>query len=194
MDCGLPAMRQSSKLSRRRKKRELPLLVQNLDLHEVGELASECLNALVEPLKIALDLRPQQRLHAVVGELRFEFADGARWIAEEAGEGRADAGLRPRAFEQDAVEDFDLIEMVALRLEELPPLVDSGLHDRVVIVGKRDLRPVRFEEILVDMKAWAKGFERGFQPLDCILLFRVVKAFVVDAGNTAAPCRDRRSW
>ena len=35
----------------------------------------------VEPLKIALDMRPQQLLHVVVGELRFEFGDGAFWIA-----------------------------------------------------------------------------------------------------------------
>jgi len=36
---------------------------------------------LVEPLKIALDMRPQQLLHAVVGELRFEFGNRALWIA-----------------------------------------------------------------------------------------------------------------
>ena len=58
-------------------KRELPLLIQNLDLHEVCKLASECLDVLVESLKIALDMRPQQRLHAVVGELRFEFGNRA---------------------------------------------------------------------------------------------------------------------
>jgi type IV secretory pathway VirB3-like protein len=27
------------------------------------------------------------------------------------------------------IEDFDLIEMVALRLKELPPLVDGGFYD-----------------------------------------------------------------
>jgi glyoxylase-like metal-dependent hydrolase (beta-lactamase superfamily II) len=36
---------------------------------------------LVEPLKIAFDMRPQQLLHAVVGELRFEFGNRALWIA-----------------------------------------------------------------------------------------------------------------
>jgi hypothetical protein len=34
------------------------------------------LDVLVEPLKIPLDMRPQQLLHVVVGELRFEFGDG----------------------------------------------------------------------------------------------------------------------
>ena len=50
-------------------KRELPLLIQDLDLHEIPELPSECLHVLVEPAKIALDMRPQQILHVVVGEL-----------------------------------------------------------------------------------------------------------------------------
>ena len=62
-------------------KRELPLLIQDLYLHEICELPSECLHVLVEPLKIALDMRPQQLLHAVVGELRFEFGNRALWIA-----------------------------------------------------------------------------------------------------------------
>jgi hypothetical protein len=60
---------------------ELSLLIQDLDLHEICELPSECLHVLVEPLKIALDMRPQQLLHAVVGELRFEFGNRALWIA-----------------------------------------------------------------------------------------------------------------
>jgi hypothetical protein len=62
-------------------KRELPLPIQDLDLHEICELPSECLYVLVEPLKIALDMRPQQLLHAVVGELRLEFRNRALWIA-----------------------------------------------------------------------------------------------------------------
>ena len=113
----------------------------------------------------------------------LQFADRAGGIAEEAGECRADAGLRPRAFEHDAVEDFDLIEMVALRFKELPPLVDGGFHNGIVVVGERNLRPVLFEEILVDVEAGAEGFERGFQPLDGILLLRMVKALVVHAGD-----------
>jgi len=46
-------------------------------LHEIRKLTNECLHVLIEPLKIALDMRPQQLLHVVVGELRFEFGDGA---------------------------------------------------------------------------------------------------------------------
>ena len=107
--------------------RELPLLVQDLDLHEVRELPSECLHALVEPRNIALDLAAQQRLHVVVRELRFQFVDGPGRIAKELAERRAHAGLRPRAFEQNAVEDLDLIKMVALRLKELAPLLDGRL-------------------------------------------------------------------
>src|SRR5438445_7945143 len=63
-------------------KRELTLPVQDLDLHEICELPSECLHVLVEPLKIALDMRTQELLHVVVGELRFEFGNPALWIAE----------------------------------------------------------------------------------------------------------------
>jgi len=35
---------------------------------------------LVEPLKIAFDMRPQQLLHAVVGELRLQLGNRAFWI------------------------------------------------------------------------------------------------------------------
>src|ERR1700722_4157569 len=62
-------------------KTELSLSIQDFDLHEIRKLPSECLHVLVESLKIALDMRPQQLLHAVVGELRFEFGDRALWIA-----------------------------------------------------------------------------------------------------------------
>ncbi|MFI5103253.1 MAG: hypothetical protein ACHP9V_07805, partial [Terriglobales bacterium] len=40
-------------------KRELPLRVQDLDLHEVRELPSECLHALVKAGNITLDLAAQ---------------------------------------------------------------------------------------------------------------------------------------
>jgi hypothetical protein len=56
-------------------------------LHEIRELSSECLHALVEPCEIALDVRTQQR------ELRFQFTDGSGRIAKELGERRAHAGL-----------------------------------------------------------------------------------------------------
>src|SRR5580698_6209160 len=60
---------------------ELPLLAQDLNLHEIRKLSSECLYVLVESLKVALDMRPQQLLHAVVGKLRFEFGNRALWIS-----------------------------------------------------------------------------------------------------------------
>jgi hypothetical protein len=65
-------------------KRELALPIQDLDLHEICELPSECLHVLVEPFKIVLDMRPQQLLHAVIGELRFEFGNCTLWIAKQA--------------------------------------------------------------------------------------------------------------
>ena len=53
------------------KERELSLLMQDLDLHEIRKLPSEYLHALVEPSKIVLDMTTQQRLHAVIGELHL---------------------------------------------------------------------------------------------------------------------------
>src|ERR1039458_197488 len=100
-------------------KRELPLPIQDLDLHEIRELPNECLHVLVEPLKIPLDMRTQERLHTVVSELRFQFGNRALWIAQEAGECRAYTGLRSGAFEQDAVENFDLIKMVTIGVNTL---------------------------------------------------------------------------
>ena len=99
-------MRQSSIVEQPAKEAELPLLVENFDLHEVGELAGERLHALLKPRQVGFDLRPQQRLHAVVGELRLQFANRAGGIAEEAGERGADAGLRPRAFEHECSRRF----------------------------------------------------------------------------------------
>ncbi len=117
---------------------------------------------LVEPLKIALDMRPQQLLHTVASELSFEFGNRTLWIAQQATQGRPDSDLRPGTFEQDAVEDFNLIKMVALAFEELSPLIDRCLHDRVVICCEWDVRAIRLEEILVDVEAWAKRFKRRF--------------------------------
>jgi hypothetical protein len=62
-------------------KSELALPIQDLDMREICELPSERLHVLVEPLKIALDMRPQQRLDVVVGELRLEFSHRPLWIA-----------------------------------------------------------------------------------------------------------------
>ena len=73
--------------------------------------------------------------------------------------------------------------MVPLRFKELPPLVDRCFDNRVIIFCERYVGAVRFEEVLVNMEAWAKGFQRRLQPLHRILLFRAVKTFVVHAGN-----------
>ena len=65
------------------KELELPLLIQDLDLHEIRKLPSERLHMLVESLKIALDVRTQERFDVVIGELRFEFGNGAFWVAQD---------------------------------------------------------------------------------------------------------------
>src|ERR1700679_1832713 len=64
-------------------KRELPLPVQDLDLHKVSELSNECPHALVKTRQIALNLRSQQGLHGAVGELRLKFTNGSGGIAKE---------------------------------------------------------------------------------------------------------------
>ena len=95
-------------MSRRRKRSELALLVQNLDVYEIAELAHERLDMLFKLRQVALDLRPQQRFHAVARELRLQFVHGSGRIAEELRECRAYTCFRPRAFNQNAVENFDL--------------------------------------------------------------------------------------
>jgi hypothetical protein len=147
-------------------------------------LAGECLDVLIEPSNLVLDMSAQEGLYAVIGELRSELLNSTRGIAQEASEGPAHAGLRPGAFEQDAVEDFNLIKMVPPCCKELPPLVDSCFHNRIVIRRERYVGAVRFEEVLVNMEAWAKGFQRRLQTLHRILLLRAVKTFVVHTGNT----------
>jgi hypothetical protein len=69
-----------------------------------------------------------------------------------------------RAFEQNAVEDLDLTKMVALGFKELAPLLDGRCHNWVVIFCERYVGPIRFEEILVNVEAWAEGFQSGLQP------------------------------
>jgi hypothetical protein len=78
-------------------------LVENFDLHKVRELAGERLDTLLQPGHVGLDLRPQQGLHAVVGELRPQFANRPGGIAKETCERHAHAGLRYRLSE---VEEF----------------------------------------------------------------------------------------
>jgi hypothetical protein len=166
-----------------RRSSKLPWLAENFDLHEVHKLPGERLDTLLKSRKVGLYLRPQQSLHAVVGELRPQLANRASGVFEKAGECHAYARLRSRPFENDAVEDFDLVEMVALRFKELPPLLNGGFHNGVVIRREGNLRPVLLEEVLVNMEAWAKSLQGGLEPFDRILLVRVVKALVVHAGD-----------
>ena len=48
---------------------ELALLIQNFDLHEVGEQADESLHLADKPCKVLVNLGPEQCLHAAVREL-----------------------------------------------------------------------------------------------------------------------------
>src|ERR1700720_1089186 len=73
--------------------------------------------------------------------------------------------------------------MVPLRFKELPSLVNSRFDNGVVIFCERYVGAVRFEEVLVNMEAWAKCPESGLQPLHRVLLLGAVKTFVVHAGN-----------
>ena len=74
--------------------------------------------------------------------------------------------------------------MVPLRFKELPPLIDRRFDNGVIVCSEWYVGAVRFEEVLVNMEAWAKGFQRRLQPLHRKLLLRAVKAFVVHTGNT----------
>jgi hypothetical protein len=124
---------------------ELPLSIEDRNVYIVRELARERLHALVQPCKVGFDLGPQQRLHAVVGELSLEFSHCSRRVTEESPNGCAQPLLRPGALQHHNIEDLNLIETVALRLEEPTAMVDGSLDDRVVILGKWNLGTVEFE-------------------------------------------------
>jgi hypothetical protein len=183
VDCGLAGNTPVVVIQQAAEKRELPLLIQDLDLHEIRKLPSECLHVLVEPRRSRSICERNNVFMLSLVNCDFSSPIAPAGSRKRRAKRRADAGLRPGAFEQDAVEDFNLIEMVALRFKELPPLVDGRFHNRVVICCERYVGAVRFEEVLVNMEAWAKRFERRFQPLHRILLLRAVKTFVVHAGN-----------
>jgi hypothetical protein len=72
---------------------ELPTVVEHFDPHKIGKLAHESLHALFEAGEVALDLRPQQNLHAVVRELGLQLIQATGRIVEEAIERNAHAGL-----------------------------------------------------------------------------------------------------
>src|SRR5271157_2712907 len=73
--------------------------------------------------------------------------------------------------------------MVPLRFKELPSLVNSRLDNGVIVCCEWYVGAVRFKEVLVNMEAWAKGFQRRLQPLHRILLLRAVKTFVIQTWN-----------
>src|SRR5206468_10422716 len=120
------------------------------DLYKVSELASERLDTLVESGHVEFNLSPEQRLYAIVRELRVKFPNGSRRIREETADSSANPSFRSCTFEQHNIEDLALIKVVALRLEKSTPLLDSGLHYWIVEAGKRYIRTVRFEKILID--------------------------------------------
>ena len=104
-------------------------------------------------------------------------------IARHPCESGEDAGLRPRTLKHEHIEEFHFLEPVALGLEVLPPLVNGCVDQLIVIAGERDLWPVGLEDVLIDMKAFAERLEGRFKPLHSILLFIVIKAFVVHPCN-----------
>ena len=55
---------------------------------------------------------------------------------EKSSECRAYTCLRARTFEQDAIEDFNLVEMVTFGFEELPALVNGCVYDRSSYLAK----------------------------------------------------------
>src|ERR1700722_5326702 len=73
--------------------------------------------------------------------------------------------------------------MVALGFKELPSLVNSRLNNGIIICCARYVGAVGFEEVLVKMEAWAKGFQRPLQSLPRILLLRTVEALVIHTGH-----------
>ena len=130
-----------------------------------------------------LNLRPQQRLHTVVAELGAEFTSGSSRIVKKPSDGRSDSLLRPCSLQEDDIENLDLIEAVTFRLEKAAALVDCGFDNWIVVIVERNLGPVRFEEILVDVEAGAERLKRSLQPLDGIFLLGAVQALVVNALN-----------
>lgn len=62
---------------------KLALLVQHLDLHEITELAHECVDTLFKARHAVFDLCVQQHLHAAIGELCFELIDRPGRVAQD---------------------------------------------------------------------------------------------------------------
>src|ERR1017187_5657407 len=72
--------------------------------------------------------------------------------------------------------------MVAFCFKELSPLFDRCFHNRIVIFCEGYIGAVRFEEVLENVKAWAKRFECRFQALPGVLLSLSPPPLVAHAG------------
>src|SRR5258708_38695044 len=88
-----------------------------------------------------------------------------------------------RAFEQNAIEDFNRIKVIAPGLKELPPVVHLSLDHCVWVVGEWNLWAACFEQVLVDVKTGAERLECGLQPLDRVFLSCTIEALVIHAGD-----------
>jgi hypothetical protein len=102
--------------------------------------------------QVLLDLRPKQPSHTVAGELSFERAHCAPRVAEHLGEGSREAAFRLGPLDQNAVKDFYLIEVIALRFKEPLSLIDGRLHYGAIVLGEWDLGPIALQEVLVDVE------------------------------------------
>lgn len=61
-------------------KRELSLLIEERYLYEISELASERLNALIEPGQVGFDLSPKQSLMGWPHDSRQDLAQAFFWV------------------------------------------------------------------------------------------------------------------
>src|ERR1700682_1763123 len=137
------------------KERELPLLIQHLDLHEVGEVASKVLHSVMKFLEIRVDLSAQENFGPVARKLRLQLAHGAVRVSWKALQCGHDARLRARTFKDDHVNDLNVEKLVSLRFEVFAPLVYGRVDDLVSVAGEGNLGPTGLEEILVDVEAFA---------------------------------------
>ena len=123
---------------------KLTFLIQDVDLHQITELAHKCLHLAVR----AARGRARSATRSSVFMPLLENCALSSWtrsdrVVDIAVRKRgAHAGLRSGSFEQDAVKDFDLVEMVRVLCEELPAAVLAGLHNRVIVIGKGNFRPI----------------------------------------------------
>ena len=124
------------------------------DLNKVSHLLAESSNTLFQPGDIAFYLSAKQDLHAVAGKLRLQLAPRPARVAGKAAEGRADTRLGASPLHHNCVENLYAVEPVTLCFEEFAPLFDCGIDKGIAILGERNIGPIGFEEILVDVEAW----------------------------------------